>query len=393
MIALLATSLPAGAGATDTRWIPVTPALVRPEATTTVYLADVAATSPVDVWAVGNGWGDGPQPVIAHWDGGGWRHLPAPNVADFEYTLAAVDAVSPHDAWAVGSGHALPPGWDSITMTAVIAHYDGTVWSVSPTPAPPPGYSYILTNIDMLSATDGWAVGWKAAFGGPTSWQPLVMRWQDRRWVEVGLPSLPGGDVMLQGVQARAGDDAWAVGHQGNSALVMHFDGTSWNQIGVPRGGVDGAGNDLRAVAAVSARDVWAVGAACGSASDPEDLSCRPLVLHLSHGRWRVVATAGDSGTHIVDVAVRSTNDVWLIGYDNGSVGGQDANHVERWHGRGFTTVPADPGPSACPCVQLSELASALEAVTVIPGSRELWAVGWQGRDAQGSDAQVIRHR
>ncbi|MFL6118002.1 MAG: hypothetical protein ACJ73U_00095 [Actinophytocola sp.] len=297
---------------------------------------------------------------------------------NFQYTLSAVDAVSARDVWAVGSGMGAPD--PDFHYVPVIAHYDGTTWSFVPAPAPPATSVYALTDIDMISATDGWAVGWQGRLSvGAT--QPLVMRWRNGRWVTVTLPDVGGDFTMLHHVYARAGDDVWAVGYENDSALVLHFDGTRWSRIAVPHGGAAGESNDLRAVTAVSAGEVWAVGFTCLPGGGGGE--CQPLILHLAGGSWQVVPTAGDRGTYLLDVVARESNDVWVVGYDQ-PVGVQDTNYVEHWDGQRFTTVPVDARSLAV----RGGLASALAAVTRIPDTAELWAVGWQDVDVP----QVIRH-
>lgn len=376
-IALLAASLPAHAAADETAWAPVTPVFAPPDNLSAVGLNDVAAVSPADVWAVGGGWSDIEEPLIAHWTGTGWRPVEAPSAPNLQYSLSAVDAVSARDVWAVGNG--MPSPAPDFLPVPVIAHYDGATWSLVPVPAPPSSNSEVLTDVDMTSGTDGWTVGWRA--GSPTEpLRPLVMRWRHGRWVTVRLPDLGGDNAMLDHVYARAGNDVWAVGSQGDSALVMHFDGGRWRRIAVPHGGVADAVNGLRAVTAVSAGEVWAVGSACVPVAD--GAACQPLILRLSGGVWRVVPTAGDRGTNLQDVVARSSDDVWAVGYDL-PAGGQEADYAEHWDGQRFTTVPTDGGSVST----RGDLASALEAVTRIPGTAELWAVGWQA-----GDAQVIRH-
>jgi hypothetical protein len=161
----------------------------------------------------------------------------------------------------------------------------------------------------------------------------------------------------------------------------MHFDGVRWSRIGVPQGGVADADIRLRAVTAVSANEVWVVGDACVTVVN--SLACQPLILRLSGGVWRVVPTAGDRGTNLVGVVARSSNDVWMVGYDI-PPGGQEANYVEHWDGQRLVTVPTDGGSFST----RGDLASALEAVTRIPGTAELWAVGWQASGVP----QVIWH-
>ena len=84
------------------------------------YLYGVAATSPTDVWAVGN---SSRQAVAGHWNGHAWHgsHPRSPGSGDNR--LLAVSADSPSDIWAVGY-------WDGPTsQTRLIEHFDGTRWT------------------------------------------------------------------------------------------------------------------------------------------------------------------------------------------------------------------------------------------------------------------------
>lgn len=366
-IALFAAAPPASATAAEAPWTPVTPA---PSLPGTFGLFDVAAVSPADVWAVGARWGNTGQPPVARWTGDGWNAVEPPVIPDFRYGFMAIDAVSARDVWAVGNGAPV----SDLGSVPVVGHYDGATWSV--TPVPTASSSDTLTDVDMLSATNGWAVGWR----GTTELLPLVMRWRNGRWATMSLPPVGDGSALLEHVHARAGNDVWAVGAQGDSALVMHFDGTRWSRIEVPDSGAADAFNTLSSVTAVSAGEVWAVGDSCVWGWNGNE--CQPLILRLSGGTWQVVPPAGDHGTNLKDVVARASDDVWVIGYE-ALPGGQESNHVQHWDGRRFTTVPADSGSFAA----RSGLASALEAVTRIPGTAELWAVGWQD-----NIPQVIRH-
>lgn len=370
-VALLAAAVPAEA---ETSWTPVTPA--PPTDLSSAGLFDVSAVSPSDVWAVGNGWTDSQQPLIDHWTGAGWQSVTPPSRPDLQYSITGVDAVSARDVWVVGNGEALPaPGY---TALAVVAHYDGTAWSLAPAPTPA-GYA-ALSDVDMLSARDGWAVGWQTpALAQPL--RPLVMRWRGGAWSTISVPRVDGGNAQLSHVSARAANDVWAVGSVGDTPLVMHYDGVRWTRMAVPTGsgGAD-AFETLRSVVAVSAGEAWAVGDSCVLVDD--GTACTPLVLRLCGGSWRVVPTAGD-GTNLRDVVVRSSTDVWVVGYDL-PPGGVEANHVEHWDGQRFTTVPTTGGGGVS---TRGQLASALEAATRLPGTNELWAVGWQA-----TGPQAIRH-
>jgi hypothetical protein len=358
--------------AAETAWTPVFPAPALPGDLTAGRLVDVAAVSPADVWAVGQGLAGGDEaPLITHWTGVDWRAAETPSVPDL-HSFVAIDAVSADDVWAVGNG-----------SVSVVMHYDGTEWSATT----PSSSAFVLTDVDMTSASDGWVVGWRMGTSGP---RPLVMRWRNGRWAAVSVPPVGDGIGLLRHVYARAGDDVWAVGSLGEPligqaplggpALVMHFDGARWKQVEVPHGGDPDATNDLWSVTAVSADEVWAVGDSC--VWEWDRTPCQPLILRLSNGGWQVVPPAGDHGTNLRDVAARSGDDIWAVGYDLPPDGGQEADHVEHWDGQRFTTVPVDASR-----VVRGQPASALEAVTRFPGSDELWVVGWQD-----ASPQVIRH-
>lgn len=381
-VSALAASLPATVTAVETGWTPVIPALALPENLDSGRLVDVAAVSPADVWAVGQGWSNGDGvPLVTHWTGVGWRAVEAPSMPDVQYTFSAIDAVSARDVWAVGNGLT----WSG--FVPVVAHYDGTKWSAAPTPRSPSSSTFVLADVDMTSDADGWAVGQRAGMSdGP---QPLVMRWRNGEWITVSMPPVRDGAAMLRHVYARAGDDVWAVGSLGDpaagqaapggAALVMHFDGIRWKQVEVPHGGEADATNELWSVTAVSAEEVWAVGDSC--VWEWSRTLCQPLILRLSNGVWQTAPPAGDHGTNLRDVVARSGNDIWAVGYDLTPDGMQEANHVEHWDGQQFTTVPVNTASVR------GQPASALEAATRFPGTAELWVVGWQD-----ASPQVIRH-
>jgi hypothetical protein len=382
-IALLAASLPPHATAAEAPWTAVTPALPRPENLDPAGLSDVAAVSTTDIWAVGDGWSDTQQPLIAHWTGAGWDPVEEPPVPNLQYSLSAVDALSTRDVWAVGSGMASPaPDFHPVP---VIAHYNGTTWSVTKTPVPPSSSLATLTDIDMTSPTNGWAVGWRT--NSPTApSQSLAMHWQNNRWTTTTLPQIAGISALLNSVHAQAGNnnDVWAVGSQGDSALVMHFNGTQWTQQPVPQPGTTDAFNELQAVTTTATNDVWAVGATCTPITD--GATCKPLILHLSNNTWQLIPTADTQGTNLRDITARSNNDIWAVGYDL-PPGGQETTYTEHWDGKTFTTIPSNTNTNTNTPTTRGDLASALEAITQIPKTTTLWAAGWQE-----NTPQLIQH-
>ena len=78
--------------------------------------------------------------------------LASPNAGSGS-TLADIAVVAPNDIWAVGSYEVPGPLWQTF-----ILHWNGTSWSVIPSPDQAPGSNY-LYGVTARAANDVWAVG------------------------------------------------------------------------------------------------------------------------------------------------------------------------------------------------------------------------------------------
>src|SRR5258708_39433973 len=79
-----------------------------------------------NVWAVGYGGGGA---LAAQWNGNGWNLFTPPTPPEGG-VLASVTAISATDIWAVGSVSVMY----GMPARALIEHYDGTNWSIVPSP-------------------------------------------------------------------------------------------------------------------------------------------------------------------------------------------------------------------------------------------------------------------
>ena len=153
--------------------------LVSSAATNESYdqLDNVYCISGTDCWAVGNAGpvqqnpnflpifpgAVGDQGLIEHWDGNDWSVAPSPSEpppgGGYLNGLTCVDA---RDCWASGSTT------DSTGMASgvLMEHWNGSVWSVTPTAVPDATTSSILGSISCISASQCWAVGSSGSFGG-----------------------------------------------------------------------------------------------------------------------------------------------------------------------------------------------------------------------------------
>jgi len=264
-------------------------------------LADVAAVAPSDVWAVGYAEDFGSlksTTLIEHWDGSRWSQVRSPNPAgsSLPNKLFAVAVASPTDIWAVGeqgfpeqslilrwNGSRWNPvanpcqaplqGVSVISATDVWAvggattcHFDGTGWSVVPSPQPPSGEAYLLQDVSGAAGNDVWAVGFRVIPQGESETDaPLIEHWNGTAWSVIAI--VPRAFVLL-GVQDDGPSDAWAVGTDGALPLILHWDGGAWSAVPTPS---PGAGQ-LLDVGASGAADLWSVGWYAPSGSPQQTL-------------------------------------------------------------------------------------------------------------------------
>jgi hypothetical protein len=157
-----------------------------------------------------------------HLDGSKWQLVAMPPVnrsadPNLNYTLRSVDVISPSDVWAVGyTDDATAPFGSSVR--ALIEHWDGTSWSVVPSPSP--GTNPALTGIAGSSAASVWAVGSDTP-SGATAPQTLTEFWNGTSWAVVAS-SDPGDSGQLSSVSATPGAATfWAAGTGGGGPLVI----------------------------------------------------------------------------------------------------------------------------------------------------------------------------
>ncbi|MGZ3611346.1 MAG: hypothetical protein ACXVBU_14930 [Ktedonobacteraceae bacterium] len=209
--------------------------------------------------------------------------------------------------------------------------------------------------------------------------------WQGGDWKIVPSPNRGTGDNELSSVAAVSANDGWAVGYSTNNAgpyqtLIQHWNGTTWNIVSSPNPGT--AFNNLYGVAAISARNVWAVGAYHSGENGGVP---RTLIEHWNGSRWSVVSSpnAGDALTwnSLSTVAGVSKNNVWAVGYVRGSLGVKTL--IEHWNGKVWSIVPSpNVGPS-------DNLLTGVAAVT----AKNVWAVGYYFTDSSHTHSRsLIEH-
>lgn len=146
--------------------------------------------------------------------------------------------------------------WETTTVQVLqrsIEYHSSTQWSVVSSPSPG-NEGARLSGVTAISANDLWAVGNSLNQGKQL---PLLEQWNGTSWRVVSSPS-PGGSSQLIAVTAISANDAWTVGSTNESkTLIEQWNGTNWSIVSSPNPGP--SGNRLGAVAAISAKDLWAV--------------------------------------------------------------------------------------------------------------------------------------
>ena len=292
-----------------------------------VALSGVAAVATNDVWAVGSA----PDPtdefynaVAEHWDGSAWSIVPVPNGSTnanghTSSQLVSVAAISPNNVWAVG--YTSTSVNTSSFQGTLIEHWDGSNWTIVPSPNPRNSYQNTLTGIAVIAANDIWAVGYTLT----TNNQTLTMHWNDSKWSIVPSPNGPYGNWLF-GATALASNNVWAVGasnNQGNT-LILHWNGSSWSAVPSSNAQCQYYSctyNSLASISAVSASDIWAVGTSIYTYYTGEgdaNNTYYTLFEHWDGNAWSIIpgaATNGPSALGILyGVAAVSSGDVWAVG-------------------------------------------------------------------------------
>ena len=178
--------------------------------------------------------GTGSSTLLEHWDGSQWSVVPSPIPAPqgtvaFRLGLAAVACRSSSDCWAVGN-----IAVDNKYKT-LIEHWDGLQWSIAASPDPS-GSS--LEAVACTGSSDCWAVGAKTLKS--FDYVPLVENWNGSHWSIVSSPSTPPGESGLTSIACTSSSDCWAVGFVPARSplllvtLIEHWNGSHWSVVSSP---------------------------------------------------------------------------------------------------------------------------------------------------------------
>ncbi len=328
-------------------------------------LFGVTAVSDSDVWAVGNfnssNGGAINHTLTEHWNGTAWSVVASPNVGSMGSSLLAVSAASTNDVWAVGNVQTSNNVNFDLTL---IEHWNGTAWSVVPSPNPS-SEGDDLTGVAALSASNAWAVGYFEN-NAQSALQPIIFHWNGAAWSL--FPNIPNIGMVASAITARSATDIWAVGNDAGEMtnIALHFNGTQWTIT--PTADFSSSQQIISGVAAPAANDAWMVGS---FASATVGSFLQPLAIHWNGKTWSMVATPDPSPftNRLRAVAAISTSDVWAVGQANTPDGLNLHTLIEHWNGKQWSIVASPNNPPT------GQAFDGLLGVTV-SGLTSLWSVG-----------------
>lgn len=229
--------------------------------------------------------------------------------------------------------------YDSSTYKMTVSRLTAKGWTPVTVPA-----SMTNTQPQGMSATSAsnvWLAGQRTSVGNHR-----VLEWNGKAWKDhdLGAGYWPGG-VMTTGpksawvfsiskdyvrywngssfknqttgiwswaVGGTKSTDLWAVGHVKGAPAASHWNGTSWKRLpvpAIPNMDTNGeAGSMFRAVTAVSANNVWAVGTAHQKVNGKSVL--KAMLGHWNGKAWKIAL--GAAGTYYTDMSADGAGGVWI---------------------------------------------------------------------------------
>lgn len=212
---------------------------------------------------------------------------------------------------------------------------------------------------------------------------PLIAYWNGSSWTQQTGPN-PEGSGSLAAVAALSDRDVWAVGSYGmqgrdGKALAEHWDGSVWQQVAIPT--PTGATEvRLNGTAAITPTDVWAVGAWVGASTRN---AYATLIEHWNGNSWTIVPSPNPGySRQLYGVTALSARNVWAVGYYQRAVKGilHFRTLVLHWNGRAWTRVES-------PQIgRISQHANSQLAGVAAVSPRSVWAVGTYTASRGGHD-------
>lgn len=237
-----------------------------------------------------------------------------------------------------------------------------SIWSVIESPNVPGDYDIydnVLYSVNGDSPTDVWAVGNDCCYshGSQEYTHSLIEHWNGSVWSIVPFPKDEPADSSLRAVAAISSNDAWAVGnapYPNNQAVIEHWNGKKWSVVSSPYVYNNA---ELLSIVALSRNNVWAAGEGNYAA----------LLEHWNGKVWSFVPGVTYGGLTILNsIAATGPKDIMAVGEFFPSTN-LISFFAEHWNGSKWT--------NATPFSSFFQ--SDFASVTAV-SANNYWTVGWE---------------
>jgi hypothetical protein len=293
------------------------------------------------------------QPFSEQWDGGSWQRMANPSVPGGFLESAA--CVSASDCVAVGE-------WGTPSK-AFAEHWNGTRWTVTPTPSP--GTEGTLSGVSCASAKFCIAVG--SFLDGKRNQRTLILRWNGSTWKQVASPNYPkrAPANWLDGVSCMSVKSCVAVGSAfdgvvADAAYVVGWNGKVWSIRA--RQEPTGDLNWLHSVSCAAQNMCLTVG------EDNTGSPTRMLKGRWNGKTWRVTAPPpADRELSLNSVSCADPTNCLAVGAIS-----YESPYAERWFRNKWLPIAAPAAAGVSPLVSVSCVRSG-GCYAVAPRSMQYW--------------------
>jgi hypothetical protein len=301
-----------------------------------------------------------------------------------------------------------PPDYDTFTTAPVrtlAEAWNGSTWTIQPAPNQSGSVGDNLSGISCTSPSACIAVGTANSAGGDVT---LAERWDGTSWTIQPTPSPSGATgSFLSTVSCTSASACTAIGDSlsatSRAPRAERWDGTSWTiqPTPSPSGEIGGAagGSSLSGVSCTSATACAAVGFYVIGANGAN----RTLAERWNGVTWTIEPTpdqTGATGTTLSSVSCTSATACTAVGSYN-QFGGSGGTVAERWNGTDWTIQPTPTGSSLSGVSCTSSTACTSVGPGFVANGETTLAEAWNGTTwtvqsspnesgAQGSDLSGV---
>lgn len=269
-----------------------------------------------------------------------WIFVPPSPVGGEGGAVRGVEGTSLNDVWAVGAWFS--PSGEKLSL---IQHFDGTSWTMLPTPDTGViGKNESMRSVVAVSTDNAVAVGSHTPVGFAP--QPLAMEWNGSEWALIATPVFEGG-ANFDGIDRAPSGDLWVAGYLYGTAFLARRNGGGWDIEYAPQ--VGGERNNFNALHARTDTEIWAA----GTWSDHQGQRRLLIQRFDGGGNWTTFDLPPPDGfddyyetDRVTGVHAFAANDVWAIGYYYDRASTLTLPLIMHYDGVSWTKVslPLNPG-------------------------------------------------